>query len=70
MALRVSRSRDRVVSADAGRRRIADSQAMTEHPHRARDQELVDRLEDLGFLVTLFSGAAIVAAILILFLVL
>ena len=43
---------------------------MTEHPHRARDQELVDRLEDFGFLLTLFSGAAIVAAIVILFLVL
>ena len=44
--------------------------AMTEHPHRARDEELVDRLEDAGFLLALFSGAAIVAAILILFLVL
>ena len=43
---------------------------MTEHPHRARDEELVDRIEDAAFLLTLFSGAAIVAAILILILVL
>ena len=42
---------------------------MTEHPHHARDEQLVDRLEDFAFLVTLFSGAAILAAILLLFLV-
>lgn len=43
---------------------------MTEHPHRARDEQLVDRIEDAAFLLTLFSGAAIVAAILLLFFVL
>jgi hypothetical protein len=44
--------------------------SMTEHPHRARDEELVERLEDAAFLLTLFSGAAIVVAILLLFVVL
>jgi hypothetical protein len=46
---------------------------MNEHPHQAprvRGAELVDRIEDAAFLLTLFSGAAIVAAILILILVL
>jgi hypothetical protein len=43
---------------------------MTEHPHHARDDELVQRLEDAAFLLTLFSGVAIVVAILLLFVVL
>ena len=46
---------------------------MSETPHQAprvRGAQLVERIEDAAFLATLFSGAAIVAAILLLFLVL
>ena len=46
---------------------------MSEHPHQAprvRGQQLGERLEDAAFLLMLFSGAAIIAAILILFFVL
>ena len=43
---------------------------MTEHPHHARGEQLAERIEDAAFLLTLFSGAAIVVAILLLFVVL
>ena len=59
-----------MVFADAGLGGSADSQDMSEHPHHPRDEQLVDRLEDFAFLVTLFSGAAIVVASLLLFVVL
>jgi len=42
-------------------------------PHQApreRGAQLVDRIEDAAFLLTLFAGAAIVVAILLLFFVL
>ena len=42
-------------------------------PHQAprvRGAQLVDRIEDAAFLLTLFSAAAIIAAILLLFVVL
>jgi hypothetical protein len=46
---------------------------MSEQPHQAprvRGAQLVERIEDAAVLVTLFSGAAIIAAILLLFVVL
>jgi hypothetical protein len=45
----------------------------TDIPHQAprvRGEQLVDRIEDAAVLVTLFSGVAIVVAILLLFVVL
>jgi hypothetical protein len=46
---------------------------MSEQPHQAppvRGAQLVERIEDAAFLLTLFSGAAIVLATLLLFVVL
>ncbi len=46
----------------------AGSQIPRQAP-RVRGAQFVDRIEDAAFLLALFSGAAIVAAILLLFLV-
>jgi hypothetical protein len=74
-----------VVSTDAGepgtvesdgRPSVSEEVAMADQPqipHQAphvRGAQLGERLEDAAFLLTLFSGAAIVVAILLLFVVL
>lgn len=46
----------------------AGSQIPHQAPH-VRGAQLVDRVEDAAFLLTLFSAVAIIAAILLLFLV-
>ena len=63
----------RVVSADARGHAMRDSRAMSDHLHQAphgRGEHLGDRIEDAAWLLALFSGAAIIVAILLLFVVL